>query len=78
MALNRRVGRALIVAGALSFPALALAEQPTELCDGDKHEKMEEPTADKSDVKQSKDKSTKKAPDKAEPKPEAKETDKPS
>jgi hypothetical protein len=74
----RHVGRALIVAGALSFSTLASAEQaPTALCDGDKMEEKE-PTAEKSEGKRDADKSGKKADDKAEPKPEVKESGKTS
>ena len=76
MASIRHVGRALIVAGALSFSALASAEQaPTELCDGDKMEEKE-PTAEKSDAKRNAEKSGKKVDDKAEPKPDVNEADK--
>lgn len=72
MAPIRHVGRALIVAGALSLPALASAEQaPSALCDGDKMEEKE-PTADKSDAKRDADKSD----EKSEPKPDVKESDK--
>lgn len=73
MALIQRMGRALVVVGALSVPGLALAEQPTETCDGDK---MKEPTAEKSEAKQrTEDKASKRSDDKAEPKPEPKEPD---
>jgi hypothetical protein len=72
----RHVGRALIVAGALSFSAVASAEQaPSELCDGDKMEEKE-PTADRSDAKRGADKAGKKTDDKVEPKPDVKEADK--
>ena len=50
MAMNRVLGRALIVAAALSVPAFAAADEASPLCD---HEKMEEkaPTAEKTDNK---------------------------
>ena len=69
----RRMGRALIVAGALSLPSLAAAEAPTELCDGDK---MKEPTAEKSEAKTNTEKASKKVDEKPEQKPEQKEVDK--
>jgi hypothetical protein len=76
MASIRRIGRALVVAGALSFPGLAAAEQPTGMCDGDKMEEKE-PTAEKSEAKQNGDKASKKTDDKSEQKRDAKETRKP-
>jgi hypothetical protein len=74
MAMNRTLGRALIVAAALSLPAFASADQSTTLCD---HEKMEEgktPTADKSDPKDTN--KAKKTEDKSDQKPQDKQTDK--
>jgi hypothetical protein len=76
MAPIRSIGRTLVLAGALSLPGLALAEQPTELCDGDKMEDKE-PTAEKSDPKQDGDKASKKTDDKSEQKRDAKQTQKP-
>jgi hypothetical protein len=73
MAPIRRIAGALVVAGALSLPGLAAAEQPTELCDGDK---MKEPTAEKSEPKQG-EKTSKKTDDKSEQKRDAKEAEKP-
>jgi hypothetical protein len=73
MSAIRRSLQVLIVAGTLSLPVLASAEQaPTEACDGEKM-KEREPTADKSDPKQNTDKSGKKSQDKSEPKPEPKD-----
>ena len=57
MASIRRTGSALLVAAALSVPALASAEQASELCEGAKAE-QKETTADRSG-KQSTDKSAK-------------------
>lgn len=78
MALIRRMGRALIVAGALSLPALAAAEQaPSELCDGEKMKDPSAETADKRAPKQNADdKASKKADEKPEQKPEPKDSDK--
>ena len=72
MAIIKGLSRVLIVAGALSLPALAMAEQPTETCDGDK---MKDPTAEKSDLKPSEDKASKRTDDKSAPKPDPKQPD---
>jgi hypothetical protein len=78
MAPIRHLGRALIMVGALSVPALASAEQaPTALCDGDKMEEKE-PTAEKSEPKRDADKASKKTDDKSEQKSDARQSGKTS
>jgi len=78
MAPIRHLGRALIIAGALSVPALASAEQaPSALCDGDKMEEKE-PTAEKSEAKRDADKASKKTDEKSEPKSDARQSGKTS
>ena len=74
MAMNRILGRALIVAAALSVPAFAAADEASPLCD---HEKMEgkTPTAEKSDSKDT-NKSGKKGDEKSDPKQDEKTADK--
>ena len=74
MAMNRILGRALIVAAALSVPAFAAADEASPLCD---HEKMEgkTPTAEKSDNKDT-NKSGKKGDEKSDPKQDEKTADK--
>jgi hypothetical protein len=77
MAPIRHVGRALIVSAALSLSAVASAEAPVQLCDGDKMEEKQ-PTAEKSDAKRDAEKSGKKADDKVDPKVDPKESGKTS
>jgi hypothetical protein len=78
MAPIRHLGRALIIAGALSIPALASAEQaPTALCDGDKMEEKE-PTAEKSEATRDADKASKKIDDKSEQKRDPRQSGKTS
>lgn len=72
MAPIRILGRALVVAGALSIPALASAHDATSLCEGGKMEEKE-PTAEKSSSKRDADKADKKADDKSAPKAGAKD-----
>lgn len=74
MAMNKVLGRALIVAAALSVPAFAAADEASPLCD---HEKMEgkTPTAEKSDNKDT-NKSGKKGDEKSDPKQDEKTADK--
>lgn len=65
----RRTGAALALAVACALPALASAEQASELCDGSKAEQKQQPTADRS--KQNSDRNDQKNDDKSNnPKPD--------
>jgi hypothetical protein len=74
MAMNRILGRALIVAAALSIPAFASADQASPLCDGEKGMEGKTPTAEKSESKDQN--KSKKSEDKSDQKSDEKETNK--